>query len=97
MVLHKDSAGETETLVTLNKMNASEWKALLAAHKDSIQVVDTDADVIKIVQALPGAVGLVYVRSVDSSITIVRVDGKLPMRVERLPHKKPCSPASEAR
>ncbi|MFY9911996.1 MAG: substrate-binding domain-containing protein [Candidatus Sulfotelmatobacter sp.] len=86
LVLHKDSAGETETLEHLNKMNASEWKALLAAHKDSIQVVDTDADVIKIVQALPGAVGLVDVRSVDSSITIVRVDGKLPMESGYLPH-----------
>lgn len=86
LVLHKDSAGETETLEHLNKMNASEWKALLAAHKDSIQVVDTDADVIKIVQALPGAVGFVDVRSVDSSITIIRVDGKLPMESGYLPH-----------
>lgn len=86
LVLHKDSAGETETLEHLNKMTASEWKALLAAHKDSIQVVDTDADVIKIVQALPGAVGLVDVRSVDGSITIVRVDGKLPMESGYLPH-----------
>lgn len=86
LVLHKDSPGETETLERLNKMTASEWKALLAAHKDSIQVVDSDADVLKIVQSLPGAVGFVDVRSVDNSITVVRVDGKLPMESGYLPH-----------
>jgi ABC-type phosphate transport system substrate-binding protein len=86
LVLHKDSPGETETLERLNKMTAGEWKALLAAHKDSIQVVDSDADVLKIVQSLPGAVGFVDVRSVDNSITVVRVDGKLPMESGYLPH-----------
>ncbi len=28
LVLHKDSAGEAETLQRLNKMSASEWKSL---------------------------------------------------------------------
>lgn len=86
LILHKDSAGEMETLEHLNKMSASEWKALLAAHKDEVQFVDSDADVLKIVQALPGAVGFVDVRSVDDSISIVRVDGKLPMESGYLPH-----------
>jgi ABC-type phosphate transport system substrate-binding protein len=86
LILHKDSAGETETLEHLNKMNASEWKASLAAHKDDIQFVDSDADVLKIVQSLPGAVGFVDVRSVDGSINVVRVDGKLPMESGYLPH-----------
>ena len=86
LILHKDSAGEMETLEHLNKMSASEWKALLAAHKDEVQFVDSDADVLKIVQSLPGAVGFVDVRSVDDSISIVRVDGKLPMESGYLPH-----------
>jgi ABC-type phosphate transport system substrate-binding protein len=86
LVLHKDSAGETETLQRLNKMSAGEWKALIAAHKDSIQVADSDADVLRIVQSTPGAVGLVDVRSVDNTIIVVRVDGKLPMESGYLPH-----------
>jgi ABC-type phosphate transport system substrate-binding protein len=86
LVLHRDSAGETETLERLNKMTDGEWKALLATHKDSIQLVDSDADVLKIVQSLPGAVGLVDVRSVDNSINVVRVDSKLPMESGYLPH-----------
>src|ERR1700690_308337 len=44
LVLHKDSAGETETLERLNKMSDAEWKNFLLAHRDSILFVDTDAD-----------------------------------------------------
>jgi len=86
LVLHRDSAGESETLERLIKMSATEWKAFLAAHKDSIVFVDTDADVLRAVQAEPGAIGLIDVRSVDSSINVVHVDGKLPMEFGYLPH-----------
>jgi ABC-type phosphate transport system substrate-binding protein len=86
LVLHKDSAGETETLERLNKMSADELKALIAAHKDSIVMADSDADVLKIVQSNPGAIGFVDVRSVDNTINVVRVDGKLPMESGYLPH-----------
>jgi len=85
LVLHKDSAGEAETLERLANISAAELKALIAAHKD-IVVVGSDADVLKIVQSTPGAIGLVDVRSVDNTINIVRVDGKLPMESGYLPH-----------
>ena len=86
LVLHKKSPGETETLERLNKMSEAEWKALLAAHKDSTVVVDSDAEVLKIVQSTPGAIGFVDVRSIDNTINVVRVDGKLPMESGYLPH-----------
>jgi ABC-type phosphate transport system substrate-binding protein len=86
LVLHKDWAGESETLARLNKMSAAEWKAFVGAHKDSIVFVDTDADVIKFVQAEPGAIGLIEVHSIDSSVNVVHVDGKLPMEFGYLPH-----------
>ncbi len=86
LVLHKDSAGETETLEHLNKMTAGELKALIEAHKDSIVMADSDADVLKIVQSTPGAIGFVDVRSVDDTINVIRVDGKLPMESGYLPH-----------
>jgi len=86
LVLHKDSAGETETLERLNKMSDPEWKSFLMAHKDSILFVDTDAAVLKAVQAEPGAVGLIEVHSIDNSINVVHVDGKLPMEAGYLPH-----------
>jgi ABC-type phosphate transport system substrate-binding protein len=86
LVLHKDSPGETETLERLNKMSAAEWKAFVAAHQDSIVFVDTDADVLKLVQADPGAIGLIAVHSIDNSVNVVHVDGKLPMEFGYLPH-----------
>ncbi|HUO15562.1 MAG TPA: substrate-binding domain-containing protein [Verrucomicrobiae bacterium] len=86
LILHKDSEGETETLERLNKMSAAEWREFLAAHKDSILFVDSDADVLKMVQAEPGAIGLIDVRSIDGTINVVHVDGKLPMEFGYLPH-----------
>ena len=86
LVLHKDSAGEREALEHLNKMSAGEWTAFVIAHKDSIIFVDTDADVLKAVLAEPGALGLIEVHSIDNSVNVIRVDGKLPMESGYLPH-----------
>jgi len=86
LVLHNDSAGETETLERLNKMTAAEWKAFVDAHKDAILFVATDADVLKVVQSQPGAIGMIDVHSVDNTINVVHVDGKLPMEFGYLPH-----------
>jgi ABC-type phosphate transport system substrate-binding protein len=86
LILHNNSVGETETLERLIKVTPEEWKALIAAHRDSIQIADSDADVLKIVRNTRGAVGLVDVRAVDGTINVVRVDGKLPMESGYLPH-----------
>jgi ABC-type phosphate transport system substrate-binding protein len=86
LVLHKDSAGETETLERLNKMTAPEWTAFVAAHKDSFVWVETDAEVLKAVQSEPGAMGLIEAHSIDNSVNVVHVDGKLPMEFGYLPH-----------
>ena len=86
LVLHRDSAGETETLQRLNKMSAPEWKSFVGAHKDLILFVDSDADVLKQVQTEPGAIGLIEVHSIDNSVNVVHVDGKLPMEFGYLPH-----------
>ena len=86
LILHNNSAGETETLQRLIKVSPAEWKTLVAVHRESIQMADSDADVLKIVQNTPGAIGLVDVRAVDATINVVRVDGKLPMESGYLPH-----------
>lgn len=86
LVLHKDSEGETETLERLNHMSATEWKAFLVAHENLILFVESDADVLKMVQGEPGAIGMIDVHSVDNSINVVHVDGKLPMEFGYLPH-----------
>ncbi len=86
VVLHKDSEGEAETLERLIKITPSELKALIAAHKDSIVMADSDAEVLKIVRSTTGAVGFVEIHSIDNTVNVVRVDGKLPMESGYLPH-----------
>lgn len=85
LVLHRDSASEDETLERLNKMSADQWKTFLTSHENSIILVDTDADVLKTVQTEPGAIGLIEVHSLDNSVNLVHVDGKLPMEYGYLP------------
>jgi ABC-type phosphate transport system substrate-binding protein len=86
LVLHKNSSGEMSTLERLNKMSSSELKSFIAAHQGSITLVDSDEEVLKVVETMPGAVGLVDVRSITDQINVVRVDGKLPMEDGYLPH-----------
>jgi ABC-type phosphate transport system substrate-binding protein len=86
LVLHKNSSGEMTTLERLNKMSSNELKSFLAAHKGSITTVDSDEDVLKVVETMSGAVGLVDVRSINDQVNVVRVDGKLPMEDGYLPH-----------
>jgi ABC-type phosphate transport system substrate-binding protein len=86
LVLHKNSSGEMTTLERLNKMSSNELKSFLAAHQGSITTVDSDEDVLKVVETMSGAVGLVDVRSINDQVNVVRVDGKLPMEDGYLPH-----------
>ena len=86
LVLHKDSAGELETLAHLTHMSDSELKAFVASHKDGLMLADSDADLLKIVETVPGAVGLVNVRSINDQVNVLRVGGKLPMEDGYLSH-----------
>jgi ABC-type phosphate transport system substrate-binding protein len=86
LVLHNSSPGEMTTLQHLSKMSEAEVKSLLALHKDSVQTVSTDADVIDAVASTPGAIGFVEEHSITERVSVVRVDGKLPMESGYLPH-----------
>jgi ABC-type phosphate transport system substrate-binding protein len=86
LVLHKNSPGEMITLERLSKMSANELKAFVEVHQESITTVDSDDDVLKLVETTPGAVGLVDVRSINDQVNVVRVGGKLPMEDGYLSH-----------
>jgi ABC-type phosphate transport system substrate-binding protein len=86
LVFHRASPGEMITLQHLNKMSATQLQAWTTEHRDALKFVDSDQDVLAIVENTPGAVGLVDVRSVTDRVKIVHVDGKLPMEDGYLPH-----------
>ncbi len=65
-------------------MAPSDLKAALAKLNETrtlIKIVDSDADLLRTVEETPGAVGIVDVYSINSSVKVLRVDGKLPFDV----------------
>ncbi|HLJ29658.1 MAG TPA: hypothetical protein VKY85_23325 [Candidatus Angelobacter sp.] len=86
VVLRRESLAQMQTLERLNKMSESDLRVFLAAHQDSVVLTDTDVDLLKMVVTIPGAIGLVDVRSINDKVKVVRVDGKLPLEDGYLPH-----------
>jgi ABC-type phosphate transport system substrate-binding protein len=86
LVLHSSSSGEIGTLEHLTKMSEANVRAMLAAQQNSIRTVGSDAEVIDAVATTPGAIGFVEEHSITDRVTVVRVDGKLPMEAGYLPH-----------
>ena len=86
LVLHRDSPGEVATLAHLTHMSAEEIKAFITTHKDSVTLADSDGDVLRIVESMPGAIGFVDVRSINDQIRVVKIGGKLPMEDGYLSH-----------
>lgn len=66
-------------------MSKDEVKALIASanhgrvNHPAVVLVDSDEDVLKKVESIPGAVGLVDVYSISGRVTVLKIDGKLPL------------------
>jgi ABC-type phosphate transport system substrate-binding protein len=86
LILHKDSPTQMETLQRLNKMSDVSLKAWFASHKDSVLFTDSDGEILRMVATVPGAIGLVDVRSINDKVKVLKVDGKLPLEEGYLPH-----------
>jgi len=67
-------------------MTEADVKALLVTYKDSIRRVASDAEMIGVVSSTPGAIGFVEEHSINDRVTVVKVDGKLPLEAGYLPH-----------
>ena len=52
----------------------------------AIMIVDSDEDLVNKVASIPGAVGVVDVYSINSSVSVVRLAGKLPLEPGYLLH-----------
>ena len=76
-----------EMHVVLQKLfggSGSDPKIAIAKLNESrvvVKVVDSDDDLLHSVGTIPGAVGIVDVYSINSSVKVLRVDGKLPFDV----------------
>ena len=55
--------------------------AKLNESRQAVRVVDSDDDLLRAVDSTPGAIGIVDVYAINSSVKVLRVDGKLPFDV----------------
>lgn len=65
-------------------MPPADLKAALGKLNESrtlIKIVESDVEILRTVQETPGAVGIVDVYSINSSVKVLRIDGKLPFDV----------------
>jgi hypothetical protein len=80
LILRDPSTPEMQTAIQkLYHMQVDEFKALLAAHQSGVIIVRTEEELLKSVESIPGAVGLVDVYSINSRVNVLKVDGKLPL------------------
>lgn len=49
--------------------------------KQTVKIVDSDDEILRVVGTTPGAIGFLDVYSINSDIKVLRVDGKLPFDV----------------
>jgi hypothetical protein len=68
----------------LFNMTPSDLKTALPKLNETrtvVKIVDSDTDLLRTVGATPGAVGIVDVYAINSTVKVIRVDGKLPFDV----------------
>jgi len=72
VVLKLFAGTPAEAKATISKLN--EGRAM-------VKIVESDEELLKTVEVTPGAIGVVDVYSINSSVKVLRVDGKLPFDV----------------
>jgi cob(I)alamin adenosyltransferase len=63
---------------------ANEVKSAIAKLNETravVRVAESDEDLLRAVEAVPGAVGILDVYAINSTVKVLRVDGKLPFDV----------------
>ena len=69
-----------DALEKLYHMQPDELRSLFAAHRSEVIIVDSEEKLLKSVQSIPGAVGLVDVYSITGGVNVLKIDGKLPLQ-----------------
>jgi hypothetical protein len=85
LVMKDPNAAEMHTPVQkLFGMAPADLKTAIAKLNESrqvVKIVESDEELLRTVEATPGAVGIVDVYAINSSVKVLRVDGKLPFDV----------------
>jgi hypothetical protein len=86
-ILVMKSAESPEMRLTVLKLfgdASGDIKAAIAKVNEShssVKIVGSEEDLLRTVEATPGAIGILDVYAINSSVKVLRVDGKLPFDV----------------
>ena len=84
LVIRDPEAPEMHLVVQKVLGVTGDVKAAIAKLNESrqvIKIVENDEELLHTVEATPGAVGIVDVYAINSSVKVLRIDGKLPFDV----------------
>lgn len=85
VVINKNSTSSMELVQRLTQLPAGKVQTFVAEHKSLFVLVGSDDQVLDMVAARLGALGMVDVRAIDSRIKVLKIDGKLPLEKGYLP------------
>ena len=82
LVMKDPESPEMRTVVQkLFGATSADVKSIIAKLNEArtvVKIVESDEELLRMVGATPGAVGILDVYSINSSVKVLRVDGKLP-------------------
>ena len=84
MIRDPESPELRVVVLKLFQMPPNEVKSAIAKLNETravVRIVDSDEELLRTVEATPGAVGVLDVYAINSTVKVLRVDGKLPFDV----------------
>ncbi|HEY1471802.1 MAG TPA: hypothetical protein VGF61_22375 [Candidatus Acidoferrum sp.] len=82
LVIHDPDSGDMryaiERLFGVQGTDVKPFLAKLNETRKVVVIVDSDEELLRAVGAIPGAIGLLDVYSINSAVKVLRIDGKLP-------------------
>ena len=80
VVVRDPASPEMELLLSnIYKISPDELRIFIAAHHGSVVVVDSNEAMLKAVETIPGAIGLIDVFRITQEVKVLKIDGKLPV------------------
>jgi hypothetical protein len=85
-VFNRNSAASMQIVSRLCHLAEPEAVKFFNDHKHAVILLDSDEAVLTFVAGTPGAVGLVDAHAVTNQVSVLKVDGRLPLEKGYLPH-----------
>lgn len=80
VVVRDPASPEMELLLSnIYKISADELRVFIAAHHSNVVVVDSNEAMLKAVETIPGAIGLIDVFRITQEVKVLKIEGRLPV------------------